>query len=274
MPFDVVSYAAGRKKGGGSGGDITTQPLNVTENGTYTAPSGRAYTPVNVNVKQPEDYTGEYDITPSQQLQTLPTVEKRMLDNVTIHPIPEEYIIPRGTLSIDENGEHDVKQYETVNVHVEPVLQEKSVDVFTNGQTVVNPDDDYDGLSEVTVNVSVPQIEVEPLIVTENGEYTPVTGKAFGHVTVNVPGDILTEELEVTKNGTYTAPFGKAYTPVKVNVAEGEEYEGPYEAESVISSDKTLETSGLLMKQDVIIKKITILEVSNVSGGYTVTIGK
>lgn len=33
-----------------TGGGVTTQPLSVTENGTYTAPSGTAYTPVTVNV--------------------------------------------------------------------------------------------------------------------------------------------------------------------------------------------------------------------------------
>lgn len=36
--------------GYGQGGGVTTQPLSVTENGTYTAPSGTAYTPVTVNV--------------------------------------------------------------------------------------------------------------------------------------------------------------------------------------------------------------------------------
>lgn len=50
MPFDVTSFAAGRKSGGGSGGDIIAQPLNVAENGTYTAPAGKAYTPVTVSV--------------------------------------------------------------------------------------------------------------------------------------------------------------------------------------------------------------------------------
>lgn len=34
----------------GGGGGIITQPLSVTENGTYTAPIGYAYTPVTVNV--------------------------------------------------------------------------------------------------------------------------------------------------------------------------------------------------------------------------------
>lgn len=36
--------------GTGGGSSINVQPLSVTENGTYTAPSGMAYSPVNVNV--------------------------------------------------------------------------------------------------------------------------------------------------------------------------------------------------------------------------------
>lgn len=36
--------------GYGQGGGVTTQPLSVTVNGTYTAPAGEAYTPVTVNV--------------------------------------------------------------------------------------------------------------------------------------------------------------------------------------------------------------------------------
>ena len=34
----------------GGGGDIEVKPLTVTENGTYTAPEGDAYSPVTVNV--------------------------------------------------------------------------------------------------------------------------------------------------------------------------------------------------------------------------------
>ena len=35
---------------GGGGGSVTITPLNVTQNGTYTAPTGTAYSPVSVNV--------------------------------------------------------------------------------------------------------------------------------------------------------------------------------------------------------------------------------
>jgi hypothetical protein len=40
-----------KKLSGGGGGDITTEALNVTANGQYTAPQGKAYTPVNVDIK-------------------------------------------------------------------------------------------------------------------------------------------------------------------------------------------------------------------------------
>ena len=46
--FDLAFYRALNK--GGGGGDITVEPLTVTENGQYAAPSGKAYSPVNVEV--------------------------------------------------------------------------------------------------------------------------------------------------------------------------------------------------------------------------------
>lgn len=52
-----------RKMAGGQG-EITTEGLSVTENGTYTAPEGKAYTPVVVNVPTPDD---------TYQLKSLPT---------------------------------------------------------------------------------------------------------------------------------------------------------------------------------------------------------
>ena len=53
---DIISgktaYVNGVKiTGTASGGGVTIEPLSVTENGTYTAPSGTAYSPVTVNVE-------------------------------------------------------------------------------------------------------------------------------------------------------------------------------------------------------------------------------
>ena len=50
MPFDVPSYLLGKQSGGGGGGDVTVESKSITSNGTYTAPTGKAYSPVTVNV--------------------------------------------------------------------------------------------------------------------------------------------------------------------------------------------------------------------------------
>ena len=60
-------------------------------------------------------------------------------------------------------------------------------------------------------------VAVEPLAVTENGEYTAPSGKAYSPVNVSVP-TVTVESLSATENGTYTAPTGKAYSPVTVSV--------------------------------------------------------
>ena len=41
------------KKYRGGGGDITVEEITITENGTTTAPSGKAYSPIHTNVPQP-----------------------------------------------------------------------------------------------------------------------------------------------------------------------------------------------------------------------------
>lgn len=67
-----------------------------------------------------------------------------------IASIPSGGITPTGTKNITQNGTHDVTQYASANVNVQPNLQSKIV--TQNG--TVTPDQGYDGLSSVVVNVS------------------------------------------------------------------------------------------------------------------------
>lgn len=71
----------------------------------------------------------------------------------------------------------------------EAVLQEKTV--TENGK--VTPDEGYDGLSKVTVNVPIPDGYIQPngtLTVTENGTHNVA---AFASVSVNVPVETVEE---------------------------------------------------------------------------------
>ena len=84
----------------------------------------------------------------------------------------------------------------TVDVIPPPVItQEKDVTITSNGDTIVTPDEGFDGLNKVNVSVKVPipTFETETLTVelTENGtyNYTPTTdGYSSVEVTVDVAG--------------------------------------------------------------------------------------
>ena len=43
------------------------------------------------NASAPPDYTGVYEVTPSQQTQTLSTANTLLAKDITINPIPENY---------------------------------------------------------------------------------------------------------------------------------------------------------------------------------------
>lgn len=61
--------AMGGSGGGGGGSSVTVEPLTVTTNGTTTAPAGKAYSPITVNVPNPSSgalnisANGTYDVT-------------------------------------------------------------------------------------------------------------------------------------------------------------------------------------------------------------------
>lgn len=95
----------------------------------------------------------------------------------------------------------------------DPVLKTKSI---TENGTYDASDDSADGYSSVTVDV--PPTPKDDLNVTQNGEYNPTTGRAFGKVTVDVQPDLTTKSI--TANGTYNASADNAdgYSQVSVNV--------------------------------------------------------
>jgi len=69
-------------------------------------------------------------ITPSTSQQTAVAAGKYTTGAVTVDPIPSEYIIPTGTIQIDQNGTIDVTQYASAEVNVSggvtPVTVEES----------------------------------------------------------------------------------------------------------------------------------------------------
>ena len=93
-------------------------------------------------------------ITPSTTSQTAVAAGKYTTGNVVVAAIPSEYIIPSGSLPINQNGTVDVTSYASVVVSVSSPgvnLETKTV-TPTESETTYTPGTGYDGFSSFTVN--------------------------------------------------------------------------------------------------------------------------
>ena len=151
--------------------------LNITNNGVKDVHS---FSKVDVNVK-PELKLQSKEVIPTKEEQTITNdSEYDGLNSVKVNAIPDEYIIPDGTLPITENATFDVRSYARVStsVHPAPNLQDKSVNIVENGTLSVSADEGFDGLSSVEVNVEVEatgipkQTGTQSLINTINSVFT------------------------------------------------------------------------------------------------------
>lgn len=114
------------------GGEATLITKNITANGTYTASADNAdgYSKVTVNVPIPSFTTQEKTVTPTKQTQEVtPDTGYNGLSKVTVNPIPNNYIEPKGNIAITQNTATgttlDVSQYATATVNVQSPLSVK-----------------------------------------------------------------------------------------------------------------------------------------------------
>ena len=187
----------------GDGGEIELIPLSVVANGSYSAPDGKAYNLVTVNV-------------PDTELESL---------------------------NITENGTYnapDGKAYNVVTVNVQPILEAVSRTYSANGTYTIAPSAGKDGLSGVTVVVDVPQdtpdLQSKTETYTENGNYTIQADSGYDgldtvSVEVNVPATPTpsiqaSKSQTITQNGTVTVSPDSGYdamekAEITVNVPTG-----------------------------------------------------
>lgn len=173
---------------------------------------------INFNVENIEKINLSMDVgikeiyPPIENLEVTPTKEQQVFahensygyDNVTVNPIPDEYIIPDGTLPITENATYDVRKFARVStsVHPAPNLQDKEINITANGTQNIVADNGYDGLGNVDITVNVESggsgnIQVlHPLTpLVYSSDYNGVTS-----VTTNAV-EILNKRQSVTETG-------------------------------------------------------------------------
>ena len=158
------------------------------------------------------------EFTPDKIGKTItPSDDAYGLKEVLVKPIPDEYIIPNGTIDITSNGTIDVTTFASASVEVQPALQSKEVTPSTSEQTIV-PDSGTYGLSSVKVK-AIPSNYTVPTgtkTITTNGT---VDVAAFASAAVSVQ-PVLQEKTAVA-NGVITPDYGYAGLS-KVTVATPE----------------------------------------------------
>ena len=71
--------------------NVNVKPANISvELGSAKVKASTGMPIIREYVECPA-YTGEYEVTPSSEVQILETKDKRMTDNIIINPIPQNY---------------------------------------------------------------------------------------------------------------------------------------------------------------------------------------
>ena len=138
-------------------------------------------------------------VTPTKSEQTITHDDGYTgLGIVTVNPIPDDYIIPTGNISITENGTAiNVHDYDNATVNVQPSLQEKLVTLSRDSQDITS-DSGYYGLSRV----SVPGIPSEYIVPS-------------GAKTITTNGTVNVTEFAEAKVNVQPALQDKTATPTK-----------------------------------------------------------
>ena len=180
--YDILMAAKIGGKGGGGGSTIQVEPLSVTENGTYTAPAGKAYTPVNANV--PNTYT---------QQDAWKVVAPDSSGNLGLQS-------QSGPQDILDNGLFDTTTVSSVKVQVQaqPNLEFGTASVRGVAPIIETlyylPTHGFDGFRDFTVYMEVnapdpPSPTTYSLVTSENGSYYPsqYSAEYFDYVDISVP---------------------------------------------------------------------------------------
>ena len=221
---------------------ITLEELDVTENGEYTAESGKAYTPVIVQIplgNKTVSANGTYTATDDNlqgysevtvEVPDPPVGNKSISTNGTYNASSDKLYgydkvtvdVPQNTVGVkpDEITDNGIYQahsdnlagYSEVSVNVTPTLQDLTITVPDN-KTYSS---EYDGFAQVFVDLNPSTLEVD-----HNGEYTPEqSADVWTKVNVNVQPNLTTKSISI--NGTYKASGGgyDGFSQVTVEVPQ------------------------------------------------------
>lgn len=167
-------------------------------------------------------------VIPTKEQQVLTHEGEYGYDKVTVEPIPDEYIIPEGTLPITENTTYDVTRFKRVSANVKPApeLQDKEVTPTKETQNITF-DTGFDGLGNVEVNpipdeYIIPALQTKEITPTKNTHVVTPDNEydALDSVVVNpIPDEYIIPTLQnkeaIPTKETQTIEADETFTGLK-----------------------------------------------------------
>lgn len=215
--------------------------------------------------------------TPSKASQVItPDSGYTGLANVTISAIPDEYIIPTGTLEVTKNGTANVTQYSSINVQVPTQsgsisisLQDKTIDPSTSIQTVT-ADSTYDGLGTVTVNAMTTMTLPTSTTTSSLGTRKATVGRSTSTRYINIPigynSTAAYYQISAVADGTVIAPSTISGTGATVSNSTN-----TLTLTKTISVTPTVSTAGYVSAGTANNSTITLSATVTTKGAYTYT---
>ena len=193
----------------------TKSSQNITKDEGYYGLSSVTVNPIPGDYIIPKLDTRQ--VTPSTITQTVtPGDGFDALSSVTVNPIPNTFMaVPTADLSITTNGTHNVLNYSSATVNVQPALQSKEITPSTSEQTITADAGNY-GLSSVKVKAI--QTE-EKTITVNNSSIVPTSGKYLSKVTASLPMQTKTAtptkaSQSITPDSTYQGLSSVTVNPI------------------------------------------------------------
>lgn len=168
------------------------------------------------------------------------------LSQITVNvPIPSGYIVPSGTKSIELtsplSAEFDVTEYEKVSAIAK--IQDKRIEITSNGETVVARDNGYAGMDNVYLTVNVPALDTSDATASADkileGYTAYVDGKKVTGTIPTYEGDTTISPVTAFKEGTTYSP-DVHWSDIYFNL-----WADKSEAKSVLATLPTVTISGL-----------------------------